>query len=331
MRAPAALFIAIGVLFMETVSGAGLEAPYVERLSPALDAIVPADVVIEVIATGFEWTEGPLWVESTHALLFSDVPANIVYAWREGKRVSEWLKPSGYTGTRPRGGEPGANGLALDADGQLLLCQHGDRRIARLTAPLAAPEPAFETVAARYDGRRFNSPNDLIVDASGNVWFTDPPYGLEGGADDPARELEVFGVYRIDSGGGVELIIDDLSRPNGIGLSPDESVLYVSNSDPERAIWMSYRIGPDGSLSDGAVFFDATAEVDDAPGLPDGLKVDRRGNLFATGPGGVWIFSPEGEPLGRIVTGRAAANVAFNGDESVLYITADDRVLRVEL
>lgn len=305
--------------------------PHVERLSPALDALVPADASIEVIATGFDWTEGPLWLESERTLIFSDVPANTVFAWREGEEARPWLRPSGYTGERPRGGEPGANGLALDPDGRLLLCQHGDRRIARLAASLAEPEPAFETIAARYDGRRFNSPNDLVVDASGNVWFTDPPYGLEGGPDDPARELDVFGVYRVGPDGTVELVIDDLSRPNGIGFSPDEDVLYVANSDPERAIWMAYRVAADGSLSDGRVFFDATAEVDEGPGLPDGLEVDRAGNVFATGPGGVWVFSPAGEPLGRIVTGRATANLAFDADERVLYVTADDRVLRVRL
>lgn len=328
MRAPG---LAIGVLFAASVCGAEVDAPYVERLSPALDAIVPPDAAIKVMATGFQWTEGPLWLESEQTLLFSDVPANTVFAWREGEGLTEWLRPSGYTGERPRGGEPGANGLALDEDGRLLLCQHGDRQVARMAASLTDPKPMFETVAARHDGRRFNSPNDLTVDSSGNVWFTDPPYGLEGGPDDPARELDMFGVYRVDSSGTVELVIEDLSRPNGIGLSPDESVLYVANSDPERAVWMSYRVAPDGSLSDGAVFFDVTAEVGEAPGLPDGLEVDRHGNLFATGPGGVSILSPEGERLGRIVTGRAAANVAFNGDESVLYITADDRVLRVAL
>ncbi|HZD52835.1 MAG TPA: SMP-30/gluconolactonase/LRE family protein [Woeseiaceae bacterium] len=308
-----------------------VDAPRIERLSPALDALVPTGAAIEVIATGFQWTEGPLWIESQQMLLFSDVPANAVYAWREGDGVHEWLKPSGYTSSKPRGGEPGANGLALDAGGRLLLCQHGDRRIARMRAPLAQPTAEYETVAARYERRRFNSPNDLVVDSAGNVWFTDPPYGLEGGPDDPAREMDVFGVYRVGPGGKAERLVEDLTRPNGIGLSPDEKTLYVANSDPEWAIWIAYRIASDGSLSKGRVFFDATADVDEAPGLPDGLEVDRHGNLFAAGPGGVLIFTPAGELLGRIVTGVATANVAFNADESVLYITADDSVMRVRL
>ncbi len=329
-RAGAGVILAL-LSFGAMATPAGEEAPHVERLSPVLGALVPPDAAIDVIATGFEWAEGPLWLESEQTLVFSDVPANTVFAWREGEGVTEWLKPSGYTGDRPRGGEPGANGLALDSEGRLLLAQHGDRQVARLAASLAEPRPVFETVASHFRGKRFNSPNDLTVDSAGNVWFTDPPYGLEGGVDDPARELDTFGVYRVATDGTVTLVVDDLSRPNGIGLSPDEATLYVANSDPERAVWMAYDVAGDGSVSGGRLLFDATTAVPDAPGLPDGLEVHPSGHLFATGPGGVLVLSPAGDLLGRIVTGSAAANVAFDADYATLYVTADDRVLRVRL
>ncbi|HEX7061299.1 MAG TPA: SMP-30/gluconolactonase/LRE family protein [Woeseiaceae bacterium] len=327
MRAPTGVVL----LLLAAAGAAETKPPYVERLSPALDAIVPRDAAIDVIATGFDWAEGPLWLPEQHMLVFSDPPANTIFGWREGEGVSTWLKPSGYTGERPRGGEPGSNGLALDARGRLILCQHGDRRIARMAASLDEPAPEFETIAARYDGHRFNSPNDLTIDSKGAIWFTDPPYGLEGGPDGPGRELDTLGVYRVAPGGEAELVVGNLTRPNGIGLSPDEATLYVSNSDPERAAWMAYRIDADGTVGDGRLLFDATAEVARASGLPDGLEVHSSGNLFASGPGGIFVLSPAGDLLGRIVTGAAAANVAFDEDESTLYITADDRVLRVDL
>lgn len=326
-----ALASCVGEAVAAEEAGDRTDLPLIERLLPELDRFLSTDARVEVIATGFQWAEGPLWLDAQQTLLFSDVPANTVYAWREGQGVSVYLEPSGYTGTKPRGGEPGANGLALDADNNLLLCQHGDRRIARMTASLSEPAPTYSTVADSYDGDRFNSPNDLVVDSSGNIYFTDPPYGLEQGIDDPVREMDVFGVYRITPGGQVTLLTDELSRPNGIGLSPDEKTLYVANSDPDRAIWMAYGIQPDGSLTDGRVFYDATAEVGSKPGLPDGLAIDDVGNVFATGPGGVLIFTPGAELLGRIIMGIPTANVAFNSDESVLYMTADDRVMRVNL
>ncbi len=212
-----------------------------------------------------------------------------------------------------------------------MLCQHGDRRVARLEAPLSAPEPRFSTLADRYEGRRLNSPNDGVYDSTGNLYFTDPPYGLAGGADDPARELPFSGVYRLGVDGRLTLLTKELSRPNGIALSPDERTLYVANSDPERAIWMAYELLADGTLGDGRVFFDATARVGKRPGLPDGLKVDGAGNLFATGPGGVWVLSPEGRHLGTILTTQATANCAFDADGSTLYMTADDYLLRIRL
>jgi gluconolactonase len=301
----------------------------IERLDPRLDALVPAITDLEVLAEGFDWSEGPVWVPEEGFLLFSDVPGNAIYKWQEGVGASAWLEPSGYTGTVPRGGEPGSNGLVLDAEGRLVMCQHGDRRVARLDAPWDAPEPRFTTLADRYDGQRLNSPNDLVFDRDGNLYFTDPPYGLTEGPEDPAREIDFHGVYRVGADGGVSLVTSALTRPNGVALSPDESTLYVANSDPEHAVWMAYDLS--APSAEGRLFFDATAMVAERPGLPDGMAVDVHGNLFATGPGGVLVLSPEGEHLGTLDTGRATANCTFGDDGSTLYVTADDLLLRVRL
>ena len=303
----------------------------IERLDPALDQLIPKGAKLEVLAEGFEWTEGPLWISQGAYLLFSDIPPNSIYKWKAGDGHSLYLKPSGYTSAQPRGGEPGANGLLLDAEGRLVMAQHGDRRMARMDAPLEGPEPKFVTLADRYKGRRLHSPNDAVYHSNGDLYFTDPPYGLEGHVDSPDKELDFQGVYRLSSDGEVTLLTDELSRPNGLAFSPDEQTLYVSNSDPGRAIWMAYDVQPDGDITNGRVFFDATQWVGDRPGLPDGLKVDKAGNLFATGPGGVLVFTPDGVHLGTIDTGQATANCAFGDDGTSLYITADMYLLRIKL
>jgi gluconolactonase len=301
------------------------------RISPALDTILHADAALEILATGFDWSEGPVWIPSHSLLLFSDVPTNRIYSWREGDTTAAvFLEPSGYTGQTPRGGEPGSNGLTLDSGGRLVLCQHGDRRMARLDAPFDRPEPNFTTLADVYDGKRFNSPNDAVYDSRGNLYFTDPPYGLEGNVNDPAKELPYQGIYEVTPEGEVRLL-DTLSRPNGIALSPDETKLYVANSDPQRAVWMVYDLDPDAGTSNGRVFLDAGTRRNEGPGLPDGLKVDRRGLIFATGPGGVWVISPQAELLGIIKTGQATANCAFNEAQDMLFIAADSLLLRVRL
>lgn len=303
----------------------------IEKLDSALDEILNIENVPEVIGTGFDWSEGPLWVKEQQFLLFSDVPANTIYKWTEESGVTKYLEPSGYTGTSGRGGETGSNGLIIGNDGQLILCQHGDRKIARMDASLTDPKPEFVSLGDNYDGKRFNSPNDLVQHSNGSIYFTDPPYGLERNMDDPAKELDFQGVYRIDPDGEIVLLTDELSRPNGIAFSPDERLIYVANSDPERAIWMVYDLIEDGGISNGRVFYDATADVGREPGLPDGMKVNSNGYIFATGPGGVWIFSPDGKVLGKIKTGEFISNVTFDEDETTLYMTADAYLLRLEL
>lgn len=304
----------------------------IERLDPALDAILSPDAIIEILAEGFEWSEGPVWVPSLQGLLFSDIPPNTVYLWKEGEGHTPFLKPSGYTGESPRGGEVGSNGLLLDPNGNLVLCQHGDRRIARMDASWDDPQPVYTTVVDTYDGKRFNSPNDAAYASNGDLYFTDPPYGLEQNIHDPLKELPFQGVYRYGADGALTLLTDSLTRPNGIGLSPDQSTLYVANSDPAKAVWYAFDLNPDGNLANGRIFFDATdAQSESRKGLPDGLKVKRDGHIFATGPGGVWIFSPEGQHLGTILTTEATANCAFDPEEQFLYMTADMYVLRVKL
>ncbi|MDB5307536.1 MAG: gnl 4 [Gemmataceae bacterium] len=299
----------------------------IDRKSPKLDDLIPKNAKIEVLAGGFKWTEGPVWVKDGGYLLFSDIPNNRVVKWSAREGVKDFLKPSGYTGKEEfKGYEPGSNGLALDKDGNLVLCQHGDRRVAKL-----GKDGAFVTLADKYMGKRLNSPNDLVFTKAGDILFTDPPYGLPGQMKDPAKELDFQGVYRLKPTGEVILLTKEMSRPNGIGLSPDEKTLYVANSDPDKAIWMAFPIKDDGTLGPGKVLHDATEAVKaKKPGLPDGLKVDQKGNVFATGPDGVFVFAPDGTHLGTIVIGDKNANCGWGDDGSVLYICANDKLVRVK-
>jgi gluconolactonase len=303
----------------------------IERLDPSFDQLVPSDAKLEVICEGFEWCEGPLWVGDGEFLLFSDIPRNAIMRWDEKSGCSQYLEPAGYTGQAPRGGESGSNGLALDRQGRLILCQHGDRRIARLDADWNNPQPKYVTVADRYDGKRFNSPNDAVVHSSGAIYFTDPPYGLEKNMEDPAKELAFQGVYRIDPDEKVTLLTKDIERPNGIGLSPDERTLYVANSHGPRPVVMAYAIKNDGSLGEGREFFDARELASKYEGACDGLEVDKQGNLFATVPGGVAVISPDGKQLGMLLTGKRTSNCTFGEDGGALFVTAHDVVLRVRL
>ena len=296
----------------------------IERLDPALNLLLPTNAVIEQLAGGFQWTEGPVWMPGGY-LLFSDIPTNAIMRWQEGKGVSVFLKRSGYTGSAPRGGEIGSNGLTHDNQGRLVLCQHGDRRVARLEYN---GRPTI--LAQYYRFHRFNSPNDLVFRSNGDLYFTDPAYGLEQGQDDPAKELPFQGVYRVTPQGDVSLLTKNLKCPNGLAFSPDEKLLYVANSDATNAVIMVFPVKPDGSLATGRVFFDMTALAKAKPGSPDGLKVDRQGNLFATGPGGVLVISPQGKHLGTILTGEPTANCAWGGDGSILYITANHSLCRIK-
>ncbi len=303
----------------------------IERLDPALDRLIASDAKIEVLAQGYTWSEGPIWVKDGGYLLFSDTRENTVYKWKEGEGAKPYLKPAGYTGSTPRGQEMGSNGLTLDSSGHLVLCQHGDRRVARMDAPLASPQSTFTTLAGRYQDKRFNSPNDLVFKSNGDLYFTDPAYGMEKGWDDPARELPYAGVFRRNAAGEVTLLTKDMTRPNGLAFSPDEKLLYVAQSDETAAIWRVFDVKPDGTIANSRVFFDATTMAKTKKGLPDGMKIDVQGNIFATGPGGVLVFSPEGKHLGTIVTGQSTANCAFGDDGQTLYMTADYFVMRVRL
>jgi gluconolactonase len=295
-----------------------------ERLDPQFDALIPSTATIERLAEGYDWSEGPVWMRVGGFLLFSDVPKNTVYSWKEGLGAQEFLKPSGYTGSRARGGEPGSNGLTVDSQGRLVLCQHGDRRVSRLDL-----DRQFKVLAEFFEGRRFNSPNDVAFKSNGDFYFTDPPYGLEKLNDDPDKEMAFNGVYRVRPDGNITLLIKGLTFPNGIAFSPDERILYVAISDPNRPVIMAYDVQADGTLDNERVFFDAKPLMPGRKGLPDGLKVDLAGNLFATGPGGVLVISPAGVHLGTINTGEATANCAWGDDGSVLYITADMYLCRI--
>ncbi|HEY0706119.1 MAG TPA: SMP-30/gluconolactonase/LRE family protein [Polyangia bacterium] len=310
-------------------------APYpvvgsIERLDPALDALIPPDAKIEKLADGFDWAEGPVWVKPRGFLLFSDVPRNVVYRWHPKQGVSVYLEPSGYSGTRTDLREPGSNGLALGKRGELVLCQHGDRRLAKRTS--WAPNAKLVALADRFEGKRFNSPNDVVLHPSGDLFFTDPPYGLGKQMDDPEKELPFQGVFRLDGKGQVHLVHKDLERPNGVALSPDGRVLYVANSFGKRPVIMAFELDAQRAVIGARTFFDGTTLAADKTrkGGFDGLVVDHAGNVFTTGPGGVLILTPAGKHLGTILTGVATANCEFGGpDGRSLFVTADSYLGRV--
>lgn len=303
----------------------------IERLDPLMDQIISPDAQIEVIASGLTWAEGPLWIEEHEMLLFSDVVMNKIYKWTEAEGLSVFLEPSGFTGDSTDSREKGSNGLTLNQEGELVICQHGNRQIAKMDAELANPQSKFTTIVDNYRGKKFNSPNDLVFDKKGNLYFTDPPYGLsEAMMDDPKKELDFQGIFKYDTQGNLKLLTKAVSRPNGLALSPDEKNLYVANSDAEKAVWYAFQIQGD-SLINPKIIYDATDLVGKEIGFPDGVKVDPQGNIFTAGPGGIWIFSPDHQLLGKIRSDYWASNCNFNADFSTLYITADDHLLRVKL
>lgn len=321
---------AIGFTILAACSSGQKEPPYgyIERLDDELNTVISNQASIDIIADSLDWSEGPLWLEKEQKLIFSDVPRNTIYSWTEelGKQV--YLTPSGYTGTAVLSQEPGSNGLALDKNGSLLLCQHGDRRVARMEASVSAPAANFISLTDRYADKRYNSPNDLTIHSSGAIFFTDPPYGLP--EKTIGKELSYQGVYVINDKRSI-LLIDSLSFPNGIALSPDEKKLYVAVSDPKKARWYEYTLTDSLTIASGKIFYDATTDVPSQKGLPDGLKVDQQGNIFATGPGGVWIFNANGKLLGKIRLPEATSNCALSADEKTLFITNDMYVVKVTL
>lgn len=300
----------------------------IERLDAQLDQVVTPGTKIEVLAKGFTWSEGPVWVgerESGH-LLFSDIPRNTIFKWHEASGVTVFMNPSGYTGVDYYGLEPGSNGLTLDPSGRLTLCEHGDRRVSVLTTG-----GGKRTLVDHYQGKRLNSPNDLVFDRDGNLFFTDPPYGLPNREKDSRRELDFCGVYRLSPQGELTLVSTQLDRPNGIGFSPDQTQLYVAQSDPSNPIWMSFPVLEDKTLGSGKVLYDAKRFMGEYPGLPDGLAVHSSGLIFGSGPGGIYIITPDGKLLGRIITGGRTSNCAFGPGEKELYITADSNLCRVQI
>jgi gluconolactonase len=312
---------------MLNVTATAAESIYahLQSLDPRFDALIPPDTKIEKIADDLEWSEGPLWDIKRKTLLFSDIPRNVVMQWNADKGVSRFLESSGYTGAAPfTGREPGSNGLTFDLQGRLTLCQHGDRRVSRREA-----DGTMVPLATSYQGKRLNSPNDLVYDREGALYFTDPPYGLPGTFKDPTKELDFQGVYRVTKDGAVTLLTKELEAPNGLAFSPDYQTLYVANSQKEKPIWMAYPVKPDGGLGAGRVFADVSKFYQEGDGVPDGMKVDAQGHVFATGPGGIFVFTADGTLLGRILTGVPTANVAWGEDGSTLFVTANHRVLRL--
>jgi gluconolactonase len=292
-----------------------------------LEGLLDKNTKIEILAEGFTWSEGPAWIKDSNYLIFSDVPENTIFKWKEGEGLSVFLKPSGYTGRGYYSKECGSNGITIARDGRIIMCEHGDRRVTIMNTEGVGKL----ALADKHSSKRFNSPNDVVEKSNGDVYFTDPPYGLPKQENDPTRETGIFGVYRIAKNGTTTLLINDLTRPNGLAFSPDESILYVAQSDPDRAYIMAYPVLKSGIVGKGKLFFDATPmSKQGMKGLPDGLRIDDKGNLFATGPGGVMIISPKGKLLGRIETTQKTSNCAWGDDGSTLYITADSFLLRIK-
>jgi gluconolactonase len=312
----------------------------IEKLNPAVDDIVPAGAVIEKVADDGKWTEGPIWMHDGY-LLFADIPNNRIMKWTPDGRLSVFMQPSGYTGQEPfKGKEPGSNGMTLDRQGRVTVAGHAARNVWRFEE--LGKNAQVTVLADRYQGKRLNSPNDLVYRSDGSLYFTDPPYGLETQADsDPKKELPFNGVFRIRDAVShlagqapdpkkLDLVIRDLTRPNGIAFSPDEKILYIAVSDVKKKVWMRYDFKPDGSVTNGRILFDATSFTEE--GLPDGVKVDRRGNIYSSGPGGLWILSPEGKHLATLRFGERVANCNWGeADAKTLYVTASTSVYRIRL
>ena len=293
----------------------------IERLDPRLDALIPLDANIQKLASGFTFTEGPVWDKRSDVLYFSDVRDNTIYSWSEDEGVNVFIQPVFEEETDHP--SVGSNGLTLDREGRLILMEHGYRRVSRLEA-----NGERTTLIDNYRGNRLNSPNDVAWHSNGWLYFTDPPYGMPGLENDPARELNYNGIYRLSPEGEIQLLERNQTRPNGLVFSPDEETLYVANSDAENKVWYAYTV-IHGIIGNPRIFYDVNDQSSE--GAADGMKVDTEGNLFATGPGGVWIFDPDGTHLGTIKPDEVPANVAWGDDGSTLYMTARTGLYRVKL
>jgi gluconolactonase len=306
----------------------------IERLDPAMDALLAPDAKLEKLSEGTRWAEGPCWYVEKNAsgkvafqgIVFSDVLANTSYRWQEGwDHAQVFLRPSGLMTNAPGYRERGSNGMTRDAAGNLVICQHGERRVVRFV------DGAFTVVADRYDGKRFNSPNDVCVKSKGDVYFTDPPYGLEGTSDSKMRELDFCGVYRVTPDGKVTLLTKEFKYPNGIAFSPDQKTLYIANTDPDLPIIAAFDVKEDGTLANRRTFFDEKPYVDPKfPGMCDGIKADQHGNIWSGALGGIVVISPAGKLIGRLYTGEQTSNCNWGDDGSTLYITADYFLLRIK-
>ena len=303
-------------------SGIINNAGTVDRIDPRVDALVPINANIQKLAGGFAFTEGPVWDQRNNPLYFSDLRSNAIHTWSDETGLSTFLQPV-FEGDA---GHPsvGSNGLNMDSEGRLLLMEHGNRVVSRIE-----PDGGRTVLVERYRGMRLNSPNDSAWHSNGWLYFTDPPYGLALQENDPARELEYNGIYRLSPDGEIQLLKRDQTRPNGIAFSPDQQTLYVANSDGADKVWYAYDVVNDGTISNRRVFYDVNDQ--DTDGAADGMKVDVSGNVFATGPGGVWIFDPEGNHLGTIRPDEVPANVAWGDDGSTLYMTARTGLYRIRL
>src|SRR4051812_31273960 len=301
----------------------------IDRWDPALDAIVPKDWKIEKLAEGFGWAEGPLWIKSGGYLMFTDVPGNKMYKWSAKGGLEKFLDPSGAASFDPNiWREAGANGLAAFDAKSILIADTGNRGIQKLDLATKKKTP----VAMRFEGKKFSSPNDVVKMKNGVVFFTDPPYGFKKFDDAPEKEIAFNGVYRVAQGGAVTVIEKEFTRPNGVALSPDESVLYVAQSEGTQAIINAYSLDRAGNVTGKKLFIDVTDLVAaDAPGAPDGLTVAADGTVFTSGPGGVLVISKDGRRLGRIWDGKQTANCKFGDDGRTLYLTSSNFVARIRL
>ena len=299
----------------------------VERLSPEIDNLIEKSAKIEILADGFEWSEGPVWSSQLNSVLFSDVPENVIYSWNEDKGLGTFTRPIGYSGKVPNLKKAGTNGLTIDADGNLIICMHGDRKITRLEKLNINRKV---TLVNSFDGNLLNSPNDLVYDSKGNLYFTDPPYGLLEGDNDKLKEIEFNGVYKVSPNGDIEVLVKNLTRPNGISISNDEKILYVANSDKNNPVIMQYDLSDEGAKNP-SIFFDGRELTKKDIGLFDGLKVHPTGNVFATGPGGVLVIKENGDHIGTIRTEVRTANCAFDENFQYLYMTSDMFLTRIKL